>query len=155
MGTECSNGRYVGSSSITQSGLRCVPWNRLNRTLHTVTPDRSPFKTFEYYYMESQYSQLEEVIHHQTAFCEDFNDFALVVSSVLFDRCRAGTQTKTWLSPIAGTQTHLSSLGATPALCPRPLTSARCQPVTPPPRQSLHPQPVHHHQGQIGPATRR
>jgi len=42
VGSECSNGRYTGRASITQSGLRCVPWNRLNRTLHTVTPDRYP-----------------------------------------------------------------------------------------------------------------
>ena len=84
-----------------------------------------------------------------------FNDLALVTSSVLFDRYRAGTQTKTWLTPIVGTQTHLSSPGATQALYQRPLTIARCHLVTPPPHQRLHPQQVHHHQGRIGLVTRR
>ena len=61
VGSECSNGRYVGRISKTQSGLKCVPWNRLNRTLHTITPDRLVPQTLEHILMmELQNLTLDE-----------------------------------------------------------------------------------------------
>ena len=33
---------YRGKLSTTMSGLACVPWSLLDRTVHTVTPDRFP-----------------------------------------------------------------------------------------------------------------
>lgn len=172
MGSQCSNGRYIGRTSITQSGLRCVPWQRLNRTLHTVTPDRS--KTFENFVMYKRIFVIggshtssigilckeQDQLKVQSEDKQPLTDqYVLIhcssICSVLFDRYSAGTQTKTWLALIVGTQTHLSKHGATQALYQRPLTFARCQPVTPLPHQRLHPQQVHHHQGQTGHVTRR
>ena len=40
-GDSCREGQYRGSMARTERGLECVDWSRLNRSLHTVTPDRS------------------------------------------------------------------------------------------------------------------
>ena len=32
--------KYRGDISVTISGLKCLNWSRLNRTIHTVTIDR-------------------------------------------------------------------------------------------------------------------
>ena len=40
-GDSCREGQYRGSLARTERGLACVDWSRLNRSLHTVTPDRS------------------------------------------------------------------------------------------------------------------
>ena len=39
-GSACAAGRYRGTAGTTATGLACVPWSRLNRSVHTVTPDR-------------------------------------------------------------------------------------------------------------------
>jgi hypothetical protein len=39
-GAACRGGQYLGRSAATERGLPCVAWDRLNRSLHSVTPDR-------------------------------------------------------------------------------------------------------------------
>ena len=74
-------------------------------------------------------------------------------SLIVWQMTCPGIQMKTWWSHIAGTRTPPSSLGVTPALYRRHLTTARSQLATLP--QCPAPQQVGHHQGQIGLATRR
>ena len=46
VGSACAGGRYRGTAGSTATGLACVPWGRLNRSVHTVTPDRWLLKQF-------------------------------------------------------------------------------------------------------------
>ena len=39
-GGQCVLGQYRGSRSSTEAGLECVAWSSLNRSVHSVTPDR-------------------------------------------------------------------------------------------------------------------